>query len=49
MNVEAVRNVLRALGALPCRDPQEAARSLYQCVQDMTMPDCPPEWASKAA
>lgn len=46
-NDEVVRNVLRAVGGLPCRDPQEAARSLYQCVQDMTLPDCPPAWASE--
>ena len=45
---DVVRNVLRAVGGLPSRSPQEAAHSVYQCCEEMTLPDSPPAWAPAA-
>ncbi len=44
-----VRNLLRVVGGLPCRSRDEAAQSLYQCCEEMTLPDCQPTWAPRAA
>ncbi len=46
-NDDVVRNVLRAVNALPCRDPQEAARALEHHVWEMTLPGAQPAWAPK--
>ena len=40
-----VRNVLRATGALPCREPEFAREALVQHVYEMTLPETPPRWA----
>ena len=40
-----VRNVLRAMGGLPCRDPGLAMDALVQHVSEMTLPETPPLWA----
>ena len=42
---DVVRNILRAVGSLPCRSPQEAAQALCQTIEEMTLPDCLPGWA----
>ncbi|HEX6899318.1 MAG TPA: hypothetical protein VF789_06370 [Thermoanaerobaculia bacterium] len=42
---ELVRNVLRALGALPCNSPQEAAAVLCQYFGELTLPSERPPWA----
>jgi len=36
---EFVRNVLRALGGLPCQSPPQAAASTRQYFQDMVLPE----------
>lgn len=48
-NDDVVRNVLRAVGGLPCTDPQEAARVLCHHLAEMTLPDCLPGWAPASA
>jgi len=42
---ELVRNVLRALGALPCASPQEAASAVRSYFLNMTLPHDKPLWA----
>lgn len=42
---EFVRNVLRALGCLPCQSPQQAAAAVRQYLSEMTLPSAPPPWA----
>ena len=44
---ELVRNVLRALGALPCKSPQEAAAALCQYFREMTLPSTRAPWAAE--
>lgn len=44
---ELVRNVLRALGGLPCRAPEQAAASVHQHLLEMTLPDDAPPWAAE--
>ena len=44
-----VRNMLRVVGGLPCRSREEAAQSLYQHCEEMTLPGCEPIWAPRAA
>lgn len=42
---EFVRNVLRAMMALPCRNPQLARDALVQHASEMTLPETRPPWA----
>ena len=42
---ELVRNVLRAVGAIPCRSSANAAEALCLRLTEMTLPDTPPPWA----
>lgn len=42
---ELVRNVLRALGALPCVSPREAASAVRSYFLNMTLPHDKPLWA----
>lgn len=44
---EIVRNVLRALRAIPSDDPREAAVALGQHFSEMTLPQTEPRWASE--
>ena len=44
-NDELVRNVLRAVRALPCNDSQAAAGTLAQLFSEMTLPETAPAWA----
>ena len=48
-NDDVVRSVLRAVGGLPCSNPQEAARVLCHHLSEMTLPDCLPGWAPTPA
>lgn len=41
---ELVRNVLRVLGALPCRSQEDVARTVCQYFADMTLPYAKPAW-----
>tara|TARA_A100001391_G_scaffold65342_1_gene40931 strand:+ start:22000 stop:22479 length:480 start_codon:yes stop_codon:yes gene_type:complete len=41
---EVVRNVLRAICALPCRQPDEAAMALTHYFSEMTLPESRPPW-----
>jgi hypothetical protein len=43
---EFVRNVLRAIGGLPCRSSKEAADALCQYVTEMTLPSLTPVWGA---
>jgi hypothetical protein len=40
-----VRNVLRALGGLPCASTKQAAGAVRQHILEMTLPSSPPLWA----
>lgn len=42
---EFVRNVLRAMMAIPCKSPQLAGDAIVQRVVEMTLPDTAPPWA----
>lgn len=42
---ELVRNVLRALGCLPCQSPEQSAVAVCQYLSEMTLPSAPPPWA----
>ncbi|MCC6176201.1 MAG: hypothetical protein IT305_12920 [Chloroflexi bacterium] len=42
---ELVRNVLRALGALPCKSPSDAASAVRSHFLNMTLPHDKPLWA----
>lgn len=42
---EVVRNVLRAVHALPCKKPDDAATSLTHYFNEMTLPESRPAWA----
>jgi hypothetical protein len=42
---EFVRNVLRAMMAIPCKNPQLARDALVQHVSEMTLPETRPLWA----
>ena len=42
---ELVRNVLRAVHALPCTDPQGAANAVGHCFSELTLPETAPLWA----
>ena len=44
-NDTTVRNVLRALMALPCDSPKAAADALCHEFNEMTFPTQPPPWA----
>jgi len=46
-NNEVVRNILRSLGALPCKNPSDADNALIQYFSLMTMPGNLPLWAPK--
>lgn len=39
-----VRNVLRAMMAIPCRHPRRASEALVQHVSEMTLPKTRPRW-----
>ncbi|QLQ05381.1 MAG: hypothetical protein HZY76_04250 [Anaerolineae bacterium] len=41
---ELVRNILRALGGLPCQSREQAASFVHQYVLEMTLPDHAPLW-----
>lgn len=41
------RNVLRALGGLPCQSPESAADAVYQYFMEMTLPNAKPPWAAE--
>ena len=45
---ELVRNVLRAVRALPCNDPQGAASAVGQLFAEMTLPETAPLWAPES-
>jgi hypothetical protein len=40
-----VRNVLRAMMAIPCKNPRLAQDTLVQYVSEMTLPETSPPWA----
>jgi len=42
---ELVRNVLRAVHALPCNDPQGAANAVGHFFAELTLPETAPLWA----
>ncbi len=42
---ELIRNILRAVRGLPCKDPDKAAEAVYQYFLEMTLPAIPPPWA----
>lgn len=42
---ETVRNVLRAVGAMPCRSGDDAVMALVHRFSEMALPDTPPIWA----
>lgn len=42
---EFVRNVLRAMMAIPCKNPQLARDAIVQHVSEMTLPESRPPWA----
>jgi hypothetical protein len=42
-----VRNVLRALGGLPCKSPEQAASTVYQHFLEMNLPNQHPPWAAE--
>ena len=42
---DVVRNVLRALRALPCKEPEQAALALRQHFTEMTLPHTRPLWS----
>jgi len=44
-NDDIVRNVLRAVRAIPSKKPQEAVIALKQHFIEMTFPEMPPPWA----
>lgn len=44
---ELVRNVLRALGALPCKSSQEAAATLCHYFREVTLPSMEPPWEAQ--
>ena len=46
---EVVRNVLRAVRALPSQHPEQAAVALSQHFTEMTLPDTSPPWAPEDA
>lgn len=46
---EFVRNVLRAMMAIPCKSPQLARDTLVQHVSEMTLPETRPPWAPEDA
>lgn len=46
---EFVRNVLRAMMAIPCKSPQLARDALVQHVSEMTLPETRPPWAPEDA
>jgi hypothetical protein len=46
---EFVRNVLRAMMAIPCKSPQLARDALVQRVSEMTLPETQPPWAPEDA
>lgn len=46
---EVVRNILRAVYALPSKEPEEAIYSLKQRFTEMTLPETQPPWAPEAA
>lgn len=46
---EVVRNVLRAVRALPSRHPEQAAVTLGQHFAEMTLPETRPPWAPEDA
>lgn len=48
-NDDAVRNILRVVGGLPCRSREEAAQSLHQACEEMSLPGCAPAWALRDA
>lgn len=39
-----VRNVLRAMMAIPCRNPQRSVDALVQHISEMTLPKTRPRW-----
>jgi hypothetical protein len=43
---EFVRNVLRAVGLLPCRSREQVVSAMYQYVSDMGLPYQRPPWDS---
>jgi len=45
LNDEFVRNVLRAMMAIPCKNPQVARDALIQFMSEMTLPETRPPWA----
>lgn len=42
---EVVRNVLRAVGAVPCPSPAEASHALCLYMNELALPGAPPLWA----
>ncbi len=42
---ELVRNILRALGVLPCTSPESAADAVHSSLLNMVLPSDPPPWA----
>ena len=42
---ELVRNILRAVRGLPCKDPDKAVEAVYQYFLEMTLPTMSPPWA----
>lgn len=46
---EFVRNILRSLRAIPSVSPADAAESVRQYIQEMTLPNTKPPWAPEDA
>lgn len=44
---ELVRNVLRAVGGLPCTSKQDAADAVLQYFEEMTLPSARPRWTQE--
>ena len=40
-----VRNVLRAMMAIPCKSPKQAGDALIQIILEMTLPETKPPWS----
>jgi hypothetical protein len=46
---EFVRNVLRALGGIPCESPERAVTAVGSFLAEMTLPDAAPPWDPEEA
>ncbi|RJP24371.1 MAG: hypothetical protein C4520_04195 [Candidatus Abyssobacteria bacterium SURF_5] len=46
---EVVRNILRAMGGLPCKSPRGAASAVCSYIDEMVLPGVPPLWAPEEA